>query len=179
MRISAQEEYGLRCLIALARRGRGRQMSIAEIAKAEGLSVPYASKLLSVLRRVGLVTAVRGRSGGFALARSPSEISLHQAITGLGGPLIDPDHCARYTGQLELCVHTGDCSVHGVLHSLAGFLNRLLEGMSLQDLIDKNASPGAYCGRSELMAPAAVSCEASAKTKDERRTSRPAAHAKR
>jgi Rrf2 family iron-sulfur cluster assembly transcriptional regulator len=55
MRISAVEEYGLRCLVALARKGPDSQLSISEIAELEGLSVPYASKLLAILRRAGLV----------------------------------------------------------------------------------------------------------------------------
>jgi len=70
MRITAVEEYGLRCLLALARQGQGKQLSIPEIAEMEGLSVPYVSKLLAILRRAGLVTAerdVRAASRSLAL----------------------------------------------------------------------------------------------------------------
>ena len=136
MRISALEEYGLSCLVTLARTGPGGHTSITEVAQAEGLSVPYASKLLSILRKAGLVTAVRGRGGGFTLARRPRQISLQEVITALGGPLIDPDHCTRYTGQLDLCVHVGNCSVHDVLHGLAGYLSERLGRTALQDIID-------------------------------------------
>jgi len=136
MRISALERYGLRCLVTLARKGPNRQLSIAEIAEIEGLSIPYAAKLLSILRRVGLVTAVRGRGGGFCITHHPREVTLFEVITALGGPLIAPDHCSRFTGQLERCVHTGNCSVHEVLDGLAGYLGELLSGTTLQDLID-------------------------------------------
>jgi Rrf2 family iron-sulfur cluster assembly transcriptional regulator len=122
--------------MALARKGPNRQLSIAEIAEIEGLSVAYASKLLSILRRTGLVTAVRGRGGGFCITRHPREVTLFEVITALGGPLIAPDHCTRFTGQLERCVHTGNCSVHEVLDGLAGYLGELLSGTTLQDLID-------------------------------------------
>ncbi|HWR82375.1 MAG TPA: Rrf2 family transcriptional regulator [Candidatus Deferrimicrobium sp.] len=141
MRISALEEYGLRCLVALARSGTEGQLSISDIARLEGLSIPYAAKLLSRLRSAGFVKAVRGRSGGFCVARDPGEISLFEVITALGGPLMAPDHCAKYTGQLDRCVHVGDCSVHNVLHGLAGYLGDLLAGASVQDLIEgKRAS---------------------------------------
>jgi Rrf2 family iron-sulfur cluster assembly transcriptional regulator len=136
MRISAIEEYGLRCLVTLAHKGPNGQLSIPETAEIEGISIPYASKLLSVLRRAGLVTAVRGRGGGFCLARDPRDINLLEAITALGGPLMPPDHCTRYTGQLDRCVHVGNCSVHDVLHGLAGYLGDILAGTTLQDLID-------------------------------------------
>lgn len=122
--------------MALARTGINGQMSISEIAGIEGLSIPYAAKLLSILRKAELVTAVRGRGGGFCITRHPREINLLEAITALGGPLIAPDHCTRYTGQLDRCVHIGDCSVHEVLHGLAGYLGKILSGTTLQDLID-------------------------------------------
>jgi len=136
MRLSAVEKYGLRCLIALARKGSNGQLSISEIAQLEGLSIPYTSKLLSILRRAGLVTAVRGRGGGFRLKQHPSKVNLLEAITSLGGPLIALDNCTRYTGQLDRCVHVGNCSLYVVLHSLAEHLGELLSSTSLQDLID-------------------------------------------
>jgi Rrf2 family protein len=104
MRITAIEEYGLRCLLALARKGPGKQLTITEIAELEGLSVPYATKLLSILRRAGLVTAERGRTGGFTITRPLEQISLYEVLVALGGPLIDPRHCQRHSGQLEQCV---------------------------------------------------------------------------
>jgi len=136
MRVTALERYGLRCLVTLARQGPNRQLTIAEIAEMEGLSVAYASKLLSILRQAGLVTAVRGRGGGFCITRHPSEVSLLEVITALGGPLIEPDHCARFTGQLDRCVHTKNCSVYDVLDGLAGYLGELLANTKLQDLVD-------------------------------------------
>jgi len=134
MRITAIEEYGLRCLLTLARRGPGQQLSVAEIAEMEGLSVPYTSKLLSILRKVGLVTAVRGRSGGFTIVRPLDQISLYEVMTALGGPLIDPRHCQKHSGQLEQCVHINDCSVQDILGGLAGYIQEFLTDTNLQDL---------------------------------------------
>lgn len=134
MRITALEEYGLRCLLALARQGRGEQLSISEIADLEGISVPYASKLLSILRKAGLVNASRGRSGGFSIARPLDEISLYEVLTTLGGPLIDPKHCEKHSGILDECVHINNCSVQDVLGGLAGYIQEFLNDTSLQDL---------------------------------------------
>src|SRR5262249_40415094 len=64
MKITAQEEYGLRCLLRLAKAAEGQSLTLPEVATAEGLSVPYAAKLLSVLRHAGLIESVRRRSGG-------------------------------------------------------------------------------------------------------------------
>jgi len=134
MRITAVEEYGLRCLLTLARRGPGEQLTITEIAEMEGLSVPYVSKLLSILRRVGLVTAERGRTGGFSIVRPLDQISLYEVMVALGGPLIDPAHCQKHSGQLEQCIHIKSCSVQDVLGGLAGYIQEFLTDTSLQDL---------------------------------------------
>jgi len=134
MRITAIEEYGLRCLLALARVGRGKQLTIPEIAEMEGLSVPYTTKLLSVLRRAGMVNAERGRTGGFTITRPLDQISLYEVMVALGGPLIDPRHCQRHSGQLEQCIHIENCSVHDVLGGLAGYIQEFLTDTTLQDL---------------------------------------------
>ncbi len=140
MRITAVEEYGLRCLLALARKGPKGQLSISEIASAEGLSVPYASKLLAILRRSGLVLAARGRGGGFSITREPSEINLYEVLSALGGPLIDPDHCQKYSGQLQQCVHVEKCSVHDILGGLAGFVQEFLSQTTILDLLNGERS---------------------------------------
>lgn len=136
MRISALEEYGLRCLLSLAQIGVGRQLSIAEMAEKEGISVPYASKLLSILRGTGLVKAVRGRGGGFGIARPADQINLLEVITALGGPLIDSDHCHKFSGQLDTCVHTANCSVHYTLVGLSRLIGKFLSGVTLADVLN-------------------------------------------
>ena len=75
MKITAQEEYGLRCLLRLARVEPDQPpLTIPEIAADEKLSVPNVAKLLSVLRQAGLIESVRGRTGGYRLARPPADV---------------------------------------------------------------------------------------------------------
>ena len=140
MRISALESYGLRCLLALARKGSDGQLTIPAIARAEGLSIPYTSKLLSILRKSGLITSVRGRGGGFCIARPPDEITLHDVLTVLGGPLIEPDHCSRHSGQLEECVRAERCSIHALLGDLANYVGDFLSQTTLQSILDNEYS---------------------------------------
>jgi Rrf2 family iron-sulfur cluster assembly transcriptional regulator len=148
MRISATEEYGLRCLLALAQKGPGGQMSIPEIAQKEGLSVPYASKLLWMLRKAGLVNAERGRSGGFSIARPANDMTLHEVIAALGGPLVDPGHCKKFGGNLEECIHSGDCSLHDMLGGLSGMIREFLSGTTIEDLL---STPGSDIRRRAFM----------------------------
>ena len=138
MRISALEEYGIRCLLVLAEQGVGGQLSISDIAEREGISVPYASKLLAILRKAKLVEAVRGRRGGFSIAQPADKINLLTVITALGGPLMDQEHCIKFSGQLEECVHSGNCSVMYVLGGLAGYIGDYLASTTLEDIVSGN-----------------------------------------
>jgi Rrf2 family iron-sulfur cluster assembly transcriptional regulator len=157
MRITAVEEYGLRCLLALARKGPDGQLSISEIAELEGLSVPYASKLLAILRRAGLVLAARGRGGGFTIARNAEQVTLYEVLTLLGGPLIDPNHCQKHTGQLEQCVHIENCSVHDILGGLAGYVQEFLSRTTLADLVRQQTKQPALAVAGEVtLAPTAL-----------------------
>jgi Rrf2 family iron-sulfur cluster assembly transcriptional regulator len=79
---------------------------------------------------------VRGRGGGFCIARPAEQINLLEVLTALGGPLIDPDHCQRFSGQLDTCVHVEKCSVHYVLGGLAGYIAEYLSKTTLQDILD-------------------------------------------
>ena len=60
MQLSAKEEYGLRCLLQVARHEGAEPLRIPEIAAREGLSPEYTAKLMRALRQGGLVVSTRG-----------------------------------------------------------------------------------------------------------------------
>jgi Rrf2 family protein len=136
MKITAQEEYGVRCLLRLARAGQA--LTIPEIAATENLSIAYVGKLLMLLRQAGLVESVRGRSGGYHLVRNPGEITLAEALLALGEPLFDdPGYCTKHAGPETTgpCVHTEGCHLRGLWQTLANFMQHILEQVTLQDLL--------------------------------------------
>lgn len=137
MKITAQEEYGLRCLLRLARAGRERSLTIPEIAAGEGLSVPYVGKLLSVLRQAGLIESERGRAGGYRLGAAPAAIGLGSVLLVLGEPLYDPDFCDRHAGTESDgdCVHRNGCTLRALWQTLEYWLRRALDQITLADLL--------------------------------------------
>jgi Rrf2 family iron-sulfur cluster assembly transcriptional regulator len=140
MKISAQEEYGLRCLLQLARAdASGSSLTLAEIARREGISVANAGKLMWILNKAGLVQSQRGTKGGYYLARPASEIHLNQVIRVLDGERAD-SHCKSYTGVLEACVHTGDCGIRPVIVELHQIVDRALSDITLSQLLDTEAN---------------------------------------
>jgi Rrf2 family protein len=137
MKISAQEEYGLRCLLRVAR-STGESLTLPEIASAEGLSVPYVAKLMAVMRQAGLVESVRGRAGGYKLARTPEDIGLGSLLLTLGEPLFDEtDYCQKHAGIAPngICVNKSSCSLKTLWHTLESWVRGTLDRITLADLI--------------------------------------------
>ena len=136
MKLSAQEEYGLRCLVQLAHRTRKQSTTIPEIAETEGVSPHNVAKYLAILRRAGFVDSERGQHGGYTLARPASEISVADVVAALGGPLYDTSFCDHFTGTSDSCQHTAvDCSIRGVWIRVQDAVDAVLHQTTLQDLL--------------------------------------------
>jgi Rrf2 family protein len=156
MKLSAQEEYGLRCLLHLARCAEGDSLTIPEISRAEGLSVPNVAKLMRLLRLGGLVQSARGQSGGYTLARPAREISVAAVLDLLGGPLFGPNFCERHSGKEKVCTHSVDCSLRSLWSSVQIILGEILEKTTLADLLcDEHAMARRIEDLSRQMAPVA------------------------
>ena len=79
--ISQTAEYALRTVLHIAERhDTGGAVSARELARALDLPPNYISKTLYLLARAGVLTSMRGRSGGFRLARSPKEVLLLDVV---------------------------------------------------------------------------------------------------
>jgi Rrf2 family transcriptional regulator, iron-sulfur cluster assembly transcription factor len=140
MKISAQEEYGLRCLLQLARADiGGESLTLSQIATLEGISVANAGKLMWILNKAGLVQSQRGTKGGYRLSRPASEIHLNQVISVLDKETTET-HCKSYTGLLESCVHTGDCGIRPVIVELHQIVDNALSEITLSQLLGTEAN---------------------------------------
>jgi Rrf2 family protein len=139
MKISAQEEYGLRCLLQLARvDGRGESLNLAQIARLEGISVANAGKLMWILNKAGLVQSQRGIKGGYRLAKPASQIHLNDVISVLDDQRVET-HCKSYAGVLASCVHTGDCGIRPVIVELHQIVDTALSEITLAQLLGPEA----------------------------------------
>ncbi len=134
MKISAQEEYGLRCLLQLATLSEDESMTLPQIAEREGISQANAGKLMWLLNKAGFVQATRGTKGGYVLARSAEEIRLSEVIKVLDDDEIE-SHCQSYTGLLDTCVHTGDCGIRPVIVGLHEIVQSALSSITLAQLV--------------------------------------------
>lgn len=138
MKLSSLEEYGLRCLLQLARQAPGASLAIPEISQAEGISHHNVAKLLRILRQGGLVASARGQHGGYALAKPPGQIAVADAIAVLGGRLFDDDFCDHFAGDGENCTHSlAACSVRALWGQVQQAVDQILVQTTLEDLLQQ------------------------------------------
>jgi Rrf2 family protein len=143
VKISAQEEYGIRCLLEIGRRGPNASLTIPEISRAEHISAHYVAKLLRVLRRGGLVRSARGQAGGYTLARPLSAITVNEALAALGGRLYDPAFCGEHGGAETVCAHTIECSIRSLWRDVQQAVDGVLGQTTLADLLPRENLPPA------------------------------------
>ena len=135
MHFSAQEEYGLRCLLRLAMAGPNESLTLSVIGQAEGMSVPYTAKMMRILRDGDLVKSVRGQSGGYSLARPAGNISVSEVLAVLGSRLFEGEFCDRHAGVEDTCTHSINCSIRSLWRGVQGVVDRILSRTTLQDLV--------------------------------------------
>jgi len=135
MKLSANEEYGLRCLVRIGYAGQGESLTIPEISAAEAVSPAYAAKLLRVLRQGGFVKAARGKDGGYTLARPAEFIVIGDVMDALGGLIFESSFCDRHSGRAAICTRSVDCSVRSLWRAVQVAVDQVLSKATLRDLL--------------------------------------------
>ena len=132
---SAKTEYGLVALIELAGQyTSGGVMQVGEIAARQSIPDRYLEQMLTSLRRGGILRSIRGPKGGYQLMRSPSEIRVAEVVQILEGEPQPREGGARETPEFRV--------LHGLAGELQAARQALLEGATLQQLIERRDEIG-------------------------------------
>ncbi|MET4084158.1 Rrf2 family iron-sulfur cluster assembly transcriptional regulator [Pedobacter sp. UYP30] len=140
MKITAQEEYGLRILLRVARSDDEKNTSIQALSELEGLSHAYTAKLTRILRKGGFINSTPGNIGGYVLAKSPSEINVNTVLKHLGGALFSKEFCGDYNGNVTMCTNSVDCSIRSLWKKIQYSVDQVLDQITLAELIGSEAS---------------------------------------
>jgi Rrf2 family protein len=135
MKITAQEEYGLRILIRIAGCRDVEGMSIPQLSEAEGLTSHYVAKLTRLLRMEGLINSTPGNKGGYVLAKPANKININKVLKALGGALFDKKFCGSHTGTLKLCCNSVECSSRSLWQMIQFTMDQFLDKITLDDLL--------------------------------------------
>ena len=148
MRITTQAEYGLICALHLAHRINDGPVTGREIAAQERLPGDYVEQIMLKLRRSGIVNSTRGAHGGYALARRPDEISVHDVISAAEHSTFEV-HCTSHPVEEARCSSSHDCSIRPVWMLLQRRIDDVLQGVRLSDLLMQESQVRERVGLSE------------------------------
>ena len=154
MKISTKGRYGLRAVLDIAMHDDAS--SVSSIAARQFISENYLEKLISMLKKAGIVNSLRGAQGGYVLARPAEEISVGEVLRALEGDL-NPVDCAEIDGSGEMCDGADTCVTKFVWKRISDSINQAVDNLMIAELArdgrhllgengcDKNMSP--VCSR--------------------------------
>ncbi|MDR3687118.1 MAG: Rrf2 family transcriptional regulator [Coriobacteriia bacterium] len=141
MVITREADYAVRLMVGLAKRTQGTVVSARALSDEAGVPYELARTILGNLADAGILESRRGRSGGFLLARSASQIQLREVLAVAGENLqlnicvADPTHCGR----------SSDCPVHPIWTAASAVLREFMSSQTLADLANSKEPVEAPC----------------------------------
>lgn len=138
MRITTLAEYGVICILHLAKRVGEGPVTGREIAERERLPVDYVEQILLRMRRAGILKSTRGAHGGYALARGAEQISVRDVLAASELQTFDL-HCVTHPVEEERCSASHACSIRPVWMLLQQKIDDVLEGVRLSDLLHEES----------------------------------------
>lgn len=134
MKISTKGRYALRMMIDLAEHSEDGFVALKDIAKRQDISKKYLEQIVPVLNRGDILNTNRGFHGGYKLAKSPDKYTVGEILRLTEGSLA-PVSCLE-TDE-NMCERCGECVTLPVWQGLNKVINEYLDGITLQDLLDK------------------------------------------
>ena len=135
MRLSQRADYAAHAMVEIARWYGERPVHATEIAQRQGIPEPYLEQLLLALRRAALVRSYRGPGGGYTLTRPPAAISLADVVAALEGPFVPPEEGLHDSEGADSDPLT--CPIRDAWHLATATMRRILDGMTLEVLVER------------------------------------------
>ncbi|HKJ09823.1 MAG TPA: Fe-S cluster assembly transcription factor [Gammaproteobacteria bacterium] len=131
MKLTTKGRYAVTAMLDLAFHGKEGPVSLADIARRQGISLSYLEQLFTRLRKEGLVTSTRGPGGGYTMSRPADRIAVAQVISA-----VDESVDATRCGGLSNCQNEQQCLTHDLWTDLSrqifNFLNEITLGQLMR-----------------------------------------------
>lgn len=151
MELNTRGRYAVMAMADLARFGGGEPVALSTIAERQHLSVSYLEQIFVQLRRTGLVESIRGRTGGYRLARAAADITVAEIMAAVE----ESTQMTRCMGEdTDGCLGPERCLTHDLWFALGRHIRTFLAGVTLGDVIDQARLRS--IGRDPQCAPAAM-----------------------
>ena len=135
MRLTTKGRYAVTAMLDLAFHNGGGPITLADIAKRQGISLSYLEQLFARLRKQSLVNSVRGPGGGYILGRSTQDICVAEVISAVDES-VDTTRC----GGAHNCQDNERCLTHDLWHDLSDKIYDYLNTISLHDLMSQGGA---------------------------------------
>lgn len=132
MLVSTKGRYALRVVVDLAEQAQDGRVPLKQIAERQGISEKYLENILSVLVRNGMLSGLRGKGGGYCLAREPEAITVGEIVRLTEGSL-SPVSCLN--GSHNTCERAARCRTVRMWTELDKMINNYLDGVTIADLV--------------------------------------------
>lgn len=140
--LSQRTRYTIRALLHLADRFGEGPVQLSEIAAQQNIPPKFLTVMLSQMRRAGLVESLRGREGGYWLAKPPGEISYGEIVRLTRGSLgLLPCASRQAYVQCDHCISEDKCRLHRVMLMVRDETARILDHLSLADPVPVSLEP--------------------------------------
>lgn len=133
MKISKNGQYALLSVADLAFYGDAHQ-SIAQVAQRQNIDPRYLGQIFFALKNAGIITSVRGKGGGYLLARSADSISAGEVVRALEGDLMPTQCCVEDAGLMN-CESFDACLTRSLWQAISHEINSTLDGISIADIV--------------------------------------------
>jgi len=130
MNLTAKSRYAMKIMVDLAQHFDAPSRQRMSIANEQGVPLDFMDHILAKLRRYGLIESIRGRSGGYRLARSAAEISAYEILTAVEGAL-EPVQCLN---SVEVCHNCDVCNSKFAWETVFSSVRDVLQGQTLDKL---------------------------------------------
>lgn len=137
MRVTQWGELGVQFCLRLAERGEGDLVTVgaAQLAEAQGIALDYAQQILQRLRKGGIITSVRGPSGGYRLARPPEEITLRDILIAAEGDTFELICEAKPLNSVR-CNEENFCGLRTIWRDLREHVDLFLNRHTVASLLE-------------------------------------------
>lgn len=142
MKISTKGRYALRVMIELARQGSDQPIALRTVAERQNITLKYLENITTMLLREGLVTSVRGKSGGYLLSRPAARYTVYEILCATEGEL-EPVSCLASGAQA--CPLENRCPTLPVWKGLSKVVREYLESISLATLAQQTPGEFSFC----------------------------------
>ena len=138
MKLSKKGEYALRSLINLgiAVEVKRSLVQVSELADNEQIPVKFLEQIMQALKEAGLITSVRGKFGGYRLAKPAREITIGQVVRLIDGPLAPIGCVSQSAYEKCTCPDEAHCGLRMLMLDVRNAIAGILDRYTLADVVE-------------------------------------------